>query len=76
MTVSVPSASVAKAVTPTAVPLAALSLTLLPDALLSVTAPTLASDVSSLRLIAKVSFDVLPSDEVAWTVTLCEVAVS
>ena len=43
------------AVTPTAVPLAALSETLLPDALLSVTAPTLDSDVSSLRLIAKVS---------------------
>ena len=48
----------------------------MPDALLSVTAPTLDSDVSSLRLIAKVSLDVLPSDDVAWTVTLCDVAVS
>ena len=60
----------------TAVPFAALSDTLFADALLSLTAPTDASDVSSLRLTVKVSLDVEPSELVASTVTVCEVALS
>ena len=75
-TVSVPSASVARAVTPTAVPFAALSETELPATLLSETAPTEASDVSSVRLTEKLCVLVEPSSEVAVTVTECEVAVS
>ena len=64
-----------EAVTPTAVPSAALSETELADALLSETAPTSASS-ASLRLTVKACVDVEPSVEVAVTVTVCEVAVS
>ena len=73
---SVPSASVASAVTPTAVPLAALSETEFAATLLSETALTLASEVSSVRLMVKVWTEVEPSVEVAVTSTVCEVAVS
>ena len=62
--------------TPTAVPLAALSETELPATLLSVTAPTEASEVSSVRLTLKLWVLVEPSSEVAVTVTLWLVAVS
>ncbi len=70
------SASVASAVMPTAVPLAALSETELAATLLSDTAPTAASEVSSVRLTVKLWIDVEPSVEVAVTSTVCEVAVS
>ena len=61
---------------PTAVPLAADSLTLFAEALLSEIAPTLLSEVSSVRLIVNDWVEVEPSSEVALTVTVCEVAVS
>ena len=71
---SVPSASVARAVTPTAVPLAALSETELPATLLSETAPTEASEVSSVRPTEKLCVLVEPSLEVAVTVTEWDVS--
>ena len=76
MTVSVASASVASAVTPTAVPLAAVSETELAVALLSEIAPTDASEVSSVRLTVKLWVLVDPSVEVAVTVTAWLGAVS
>ena len=75
MTVSVTSASVARAVMPTAVPIVALSATWFAAASLSEMADMLVS-LTSLTLIEKVSFDVDPSDEVATTVMLWLVAVS
>ena len=71
---SVASASVARAVTPTAVPLAALSETVLAVAFESDTELTEASEVSSVRLTVKLWTEVEPSVEVAVTSTLCEVA--
>ena len=73
---SVPSASVASAVMPTAVPLMALSETELAAALASLMAPTANSEVSSARLTVKAWELVEPSDEVASTVTEWLVAVS
>ena len=74
--VSVASPSVARAVTPTAVPLAADSETLLPVALLSLTALIENSVLSSVRLIVKPAVLVDVSLEVARTVMLWLVVVS
>ena len=76
VTVSVTSGSVASAVMPTTAPTLASSSTAFAAALLSETGPTLLSDVSSVRLMVKVSDEVEPSVDVAVTSTVCEVAVS
>lgn len=75
VTVSVTSASVARAVIPTAVPTVALSDTELADASVSEMAEILVS-LTSLTLIVKVSFAVEPSVDVATTVMSWLVAVS
>ena len=61
---------------PTAVPLAALSETVLPETLLSETALAENSEVSSVRLTVKLWTEVEPSVEVAVTSTVWDVAVS
>ena len=73
---SVPSASVACAAIPTAVPLLALSETELAAALLSETALVENSEVSSVRLTVKLWTEVEPSVEVAVTSRVWLVAVS
>jgi hypothetical protein len=70
VTVSVASAPVANPVRPTDVPFATDSLIVFAVPSLSVTGPTAASDVSSVRLIVNVSVLVDPSVDVACTVTV------
>ena len=74
-TVSVPSASVARPVKPTVVPLAEFSRTVFAAALLSLTAET-ADSLTSVRLMVKDCVEDEASAEVARTVMLCEVAAS
>ena len=75
MTVSVISASVARAVMPTAVPIVAASETWFASEFVSAMAEMLVS-LTSLTVIVKVSFEVEPSVLVATTVMLWFVAVS